>query len=101
VTYGAFRAAEPFPLVTSTRKVRAVSVDAHPFTFAASLLDLIQERRAFAFFAGQIDLTPRSTDFHRGRRGPQPPCEAGNKTTCCMREVRTKSRARGTLVRQA
>jgi hypothetical protein len=66
VTYGAFPAAEPFPLVTSTRKVRAVSVDAHPFTFAASLLDLIQERRAFAYFAGQIDLTPLSTDFHRG-----------------------------------
>jgi hypothetical protein len=37
VTYGAFRAAEP-PLVTSTKRFEPYPVDAHAFTFAASLL---------------------------------------------------------------
>ncbi len=29
-------------------------------------------------------------------RGPQPSCDGWNKTTCCMREIGTHSRARGT-----
>jgi hypothetical protein len=39
---------------------------------------------------------PLSTHVHRGLRGPQPACEAGNKTPCCMREVGTELHERGT-----